>query len=69
MGKVGMALLNNNENNLPFAKGRKLALSGKVTFDYAKGCGSGDATMEHIVNIYIIIMLTLCLRRRNSWIT
>lgn len=51
--KEGMVLLKNNENVLPLAKGAKVALFGKGTFDYVKGGGgSGDVTVEYIVNLY-----------------
>ena len=51
--KEGMVLLKNNEGLLPFAKGSKLALFGKGTFDYVKGGGgSGDVTVGYTVNIY-----------------
>ena len=49
----GMVLLKNREHVLPFAKGTKLALFGKATFDYVKGGGgSGDVTVEYVVNLY-----------------
>ena len=51
--KEGMVLLKNEEHILPFAKGTKLALFGKGTFDYVKGGGgSGDVTVSYIKNIY-----------------
>ena len=51
--KEGMVLLKNEQNLLPFAKGTKLALFGKGTFDYVKGGGgSGDVTVAHIRNLY-----------------
>ena len=51
--KEGMVLLKNESSTLPFAKGTKLALFGKGTFDYVKGGGgSGDVTAEYIVNLY-----------------
>ena len=51
--KEGMVLLKNNEQVLPFAKGTRLALFGKGTFDYVKGGGgSGDVTVSYIKNIY-----------------
>ena len=44
--KEGMVLLKNQGALLPFAKGTKLALFGKGTFDYVKGGGgSGDVTV------------------------
>ena len=46
-------LLKNQGALLPFAKGTKLALFGKGIFDYVKGGGgSGDVTVEYIVNLY-----------------
>ena len=51
--KEGMVLLKNNEQVLPLAKGSRLALFGKGTFDYVKGGGgSGDVTVSYIKNIY-----------------
>lgn len=51
--KEGMVLLKNQDHMLPFSKGTKLALFGKGTFDYVKGGGgSGDVTVEYIVNLY-----------------
>jgi len=51
--KEGMVLLKNNESVLPIAKGTKLALFGKGTFDYVKGGGgSGDVTVSYIRNLY-----------------
>ena len=51
--KEGMVLLKNQGALLPFAKGTKLALFGKGTFDYVKGGGgSGDVTVEYIINLY-----------------
>ena len=51
--KEGMVLLKNEQKLLPFAKGTRLALFGKGTFDYVKGGGgSGDVTVEYIVNLY-----------------
>ena len=51
--KEGMVLLKNNGGILPFAKGTKIALFGKGTFDYVKGGGgSGDVTVEYTVNLY-----------------
>ena len=51
--KEGMVLLKNEGGLLPFAKGTKLALFGKGTFDYVKGGGgSGDVTVSYIVNLY-----------------
>ena len=51
--KEGMVLLKNDGKLLPLAKGSKLALFGKGTFDYVKGGGgSGDVTVEYIRNLY-----------------
>ena len=49
----GMVLLKNCDNTLPIAKGKKIALFGKGTFDYVKGGGgSGDVTVSYIHNLY-----------------
>lgn len=37
VAKEGMVLLKNESRILPFAKGTRLALFGKGTFDYVKG--------------------------------
>ncbi len=51
--KEGMVLLKNENDMLPFAKGTKIALFGKGTFDYVKGGGgSGDVTVEYVKNLY-----------------
>lgn len=51
--KEGMVLLKNNHSVLPLAKGAKIALFGKGTFDYVKGGGgSGDVTVEYVTNLY-----------------
>lgn len=51
--KEGMVLLKNESSVLPLAKGSKVALFGKGTFDYVKGGGgSGDVTVEYVTNIY-----------------
>jgi len=51
--KEGMILLKNEDSLLPLAKGSKIALFGKGTFDYVKGGGgSGDVTVEYTTNIY-----------------
>ena len=51
--KEGMVLLKNDEHVLPLAKGTRLALFGKATFDYVKGGGgSGDVTVPYTRNIY-----------------
>ncbi len=50
--REGMVLLK-NEAALPLAKGSKLALFGKATFDYVKGGGgSGDVTVSYTHNLY-----------------
>ena len=51
--KEGMVLLKNERKLLPLAKGSRVALFGKGTFDYVKGGGgSGDVTVEYIRNLY-----------------
>lgn len=51
--REGMVLLKNNGDLLPLAKGTKVALFGKGTFDYVKGGGgSGDVTVSYIRNLY-----------------
>ena len=51
--KEGMVLLKNEQSVLPFARGTKLALFGKGTFDFVKGGGgSGDVTVAYTVNLY-----------------
>ena len=51
--KEGMVLLKNDKKVLPFAKGTKLALFGKASFDYVKGGGgSGDVTVSYTRNLY-----------------
>lgn len=51
--KEGMVLLKNEGKILPLTKGTRVALFGKGTFDYVKGGGgSGDVTVEYIVNLY-----------------
>lgn len=51
--KEGMVLLKNEDHVLPFAKGTRIALFGKGTFDYVKGGGgSGDVTVSYITNLY-----------------
>ncbi|MBQ1207327.1 MAG: glycoside hydrolase family 3 protein [Lachnospiraceae bacterium] len=51
--KEGMVLLKNEQGVLPFAKGTRLALFGKGTFDYVKGGGgSGDVTVAYVTNLY-----------------
>ena len=49
----GMVLLKNEGGVLPLAKGTRVALFGKGTFDYVKGGGgSGDVTVSYIRNLY-----------------
>ena len=44
--REGMVLLKNENGALPLARGAKVALFGKGTFDYVKGGGgSGDVTV------------------------
>ncbi len=51
--KEGMVLLKNERNVLPLARGSKVALFGKATFDYVKGgSGSGDVTVSYTYNLY-----------------
>lgn len=51
--KEGMVLLKNEGNALPLAKGSRIALFGKGTFDYVKGGGgSGDVTVSYTRNLY-----------------
>ena len=49
----GMVLLKNDNNLLPLARGTRVALFGKGSFDYVKGGGgSGDVTVAYTRNIY-----------------
>ena len=49
----GMVLLKNENKLLPLRSGTRIALFGKATFDYVKGCGgSGDVTCAYVKNIY-----------------
>lgn len=51
--KEGMVLLKNENSVLPLAKGSKVALFGKASFDYVKGGGgSGDVTVSYVRNLY-----------------
>lgn len=51
--KEGMVLLKNDSSVLPLAKGSRVALFGKGTFDFVKGGGgSGDVSVPYIKNIY-----------------
>ncbi|MBO2515914.1 MAG: beta-glucosidase, partial [Clostridiales bacterium] len=49
----GMVLLKNENQLLPFARGSRIALFGKGTFDYVKGGGgSGDVTVSYVTNLF-----------------
>lgn len=49
----GMVLLKNENQLLPLAKGTKIALFGKGSFDYVKGGGgSGDVHCHYVRNLY-----------------
>ncbi len=49
----GMVLLKNEGHVLPLAKGAKVALFGKGSFDYVKGGGgSGDVFTKYVKNTY-----------------
>ena len=51
--KEGMVLLKNERNALPLARGTRIALFGKGSFDYVKGGGgSGEVTVPYIRNLY-----------------
>lgn len=51
--KEGMVLLKNNNKVLPLAKGTKVALFGKASFDYVRGGGgSGEVTVSYARNLY-----------------
>lgn len=51
--KEGMVLLKNDGNLLPLAKGSKVALFGKASFDYVRGGGgSGEVTVSYARNLY-----------------
>ena len=50
--REGMVLLKNEDGALPLARGAKVALFGKGTFDYVKGGGgSGDVTVPYVRNL------------------
>ena len=50
--REGMVLLKNEGGALPLARGAKVALFGKGTFDYVKGGGgSGDVTVPYVRNL------------------
>lgn len=49
----GMVLLKNSRSLLPLARGSRIALFGKGSFDYVKGGGgSGDVTVSYVRNLY-----------------
>lgn len=51
--KEGMVLVKNENQVLPLAKGARVALFGKGTFDYVKGGGgSGEVTSEYARSLY-----------------
>jgi len=51
--KEGMVLLKNDRQLLPLAKGARIALFGKASFDYVKGGGgSGDVHTPWVHNLY-----------------
>ena len=51
--KEGMVLLKNDGDLLPLAKGSKVALFGKASFDYVRGGGgSGEVTVSYARNLY-----------------
>ncbi len=51
--KEGMVLLKNEDGLLPLARGSRVALFGKASFDYVKGGGgSGDVTVSRVRNLY-----------------
>lgn len=51
--KEGMVLLKNEESLLPLARGSRVALFGKASFDYVRGGGgSGDVTVAYTRNLY-----------------
>ncbi len=51
--KEGMVLLKNEGNVLPLAKGSKVVLFGKASFDYVRGGGgSGEVTVSYARNLY-----------------
>lgn len=52
VAREGMVLLKNEDALLPLARGAKVALFGKGTFDYVKGGGgSGDVTVPYVHNL------------------
>ena len=51
--KEGMVLLKNDGDLLPLARGSKVALFGKASFDYVRGGGgSGEVTVSYARNLY-----------------
>lgn len=51
--KEGMVLLKNDGDLLPLAKGSRVALFGKASFDYVRGGGgSGEVTVSYARNLY-----------------
>ncbi|MBO6015509.1 MAG: glycoside hydrolase family 3 C-terminal domain-containing protein [Lachnospiraceae bacterium] len=49
----GMVLIKNEKHLLPLAKGSRVALFGKGSFDYVKGGGgSGDVNVAYVRNLY-----------------
>lgn len=51
--KEGIVLLKNDGDLLPLAKGSKVALFGKASFDYVRGGGgSGEVTVSYARNLY-----------------
>lgn len=49
----GMVLLKNNNNTLPIAAGKRIAVFGKAQIDYVKGGGgSGDVTVAYTRNLH-----------------
>lgn len=51
--KEGIVLLKNDKQVLPLAKGSKVALFGKASFDYVRGGGgSGEVNVSYARNLY-----------------
>jgi len=56
--KEGMVLLKNDGDLLPLAKGSRVALFGKASFDYVRGGGgSGEVTVSYARNLYEGLLL------------
>ena len=56
--KEGIVLLKNDKQVLPLAKGSKVALFGKASFDYVRGGGgSGEVTVSYARNLYEGLLL------------